>query len=201
MQRERFETRPRVSGTAGIVLGLLLSVACATSDRNEAEDIAYPNPSLPEWVAAPYVEGGLVQTECVVADAPMSILRGRAVTLARSSLSSELQTALQDLKVNYQKLATTNEGTSFDEQYDRVTKEILDQTLTGSRPARVDYVSIEGQRQLCAMVIIDEKNTARLREEVVARTGMNLSADQEAQLWQQFVLTKAEESLSKERAR
>ena len=171
---------------------------CATAS-DPAKKIDHPNPVLPEWVSSPHIEGGMVTTQCVAANAPMSILKGKGEQLARASLASTLQTRLEDLKVNYQKSDASNAGETFSENYDRVTKSLLRQTLTGSRPARADYVTVDGQKEFCVMVTIDKTNTDRLREEVFSRTGIQATADQEQQLWQQFLLEKTQKTLEAER--
>lgn len=181
-----------------VFIFFLQLTGCATSG-DPAKEIEHPNPVLPEWVSSPHIEGSMATTQCVAANGPMSILKGKAEQLARASLASTLQTRLEDLKVNYQQSDDSHAGAGFSEQYDRVSKSLLNQTLTGSRPARADYVTVDGNKEFCVMVTIDKTNTDRLREEVFSRTGIEASADQEQQLWQQFLLEKTEKSLESER--
>jgi hypothetical protein len=179
---------------------LLQLTGCATSG-DPAKTIKHPNPVLPEWASSPHIEGGMAITQCVAANGPMSILKGKAEQLARASLASTLKTRLEDLKVNYQQSDDSHAGAGFSEQYDRVSKSLLNQTLTGSRPARADYVTVDGNKEFCVMVTIDKTNTDRLREEVFSRAGIEANADQEQQLWQKFLLEKTEKSLEAERQR
>lgn len=189
-----------VVGAAMLGLAALCTTAgCAGGGGNQAASIPYPDPVLPEWVSSPYVEGGMAQTECVPADAPMSVLKGKASTLARSALASELEARSKDLVVNVQKSSTTDGGAGFSEDFERVTKQIVDQSLTGSRAARNDYVTIAGEKQFCSMVVLSPADTQRMREQIFAQPGMDASASEEERLWREFMLKKTQEDLEQER--
>jgi len=179
---------------------VILAVGCASTGAPE-KDIPYPDPVSPEWVSNPYVEGGMASTECVEANAPMSIIKGQAASLARATLTSELKASLEDLKVNYQNRTQTTEDSGFSQNYDRVTRDLATQTLVGSRTARADYVTIADQKQYCVMVVIDEKHATVMRDKLFAQAKMDVSPDDEAQLWEAFLRKSTMESLEAERAK
>jgi hypothetical protein len=184
---------------AGLLVACVFQLVGCASSGDSAKQIEHPNPVLPEWVSSPYLEGSMVQTACVEDNAPMSILKGKAALLARASLASELKVGLQDLKDNYQESDATDVGATFSEDYDRTSEALQKETLTGSREARADYVTADGKKEFCVMVVIDKTNTDRLKEGVFSRTGIDATADQKNQLWQEFLLKQTRESLEAER--
>ncbi len=174
--------------TAAIFLG-----GCA-STPTEA-----PRPKLPDWVMNPTVENGFADTQCVRNSADMSILKNKAVALARAEIAKQIDLQVKAMDKTYQNLTDTHQGSSSGSTFESVSKQITSQKLSGSRAIKVDYVdSPDGTLQLCAMVALNPQLTEALYKDVVSASGRQLSPQNEAVLFQEFKAHKAQQELEVE---
>ena len=155
--------------------------------------------SLPDWVMIPLVEDGVADTQCVLANASMGILKSKATALGRAEISKQIDVQVKAMDKTYQSLVEATEGDSVGNTFESVSKQVSSQKLSGSRATKVEYVDFpDGTQQLCVMVTLDPALTRELYNEVTKGSGRKLSGRDDAVLWQQFMAQKAQNELDAE---
>ncbi|MHA7837192.1 MAG: hypothetical protein ACX98W_07010 [bacterium] len=165
----------------GLVAGLCLvavATSCATGGGSGS--------GAPQWVMNPDPEGGLVDTQCVRAGAPMGVLKSQAVALARAELGRQIRIRVENLDKLRQELRQRGESRIVEQDYLSASRQFVDQAVAGSRPARVDYVDLRDGEHLCAMVRIDESRARNLFEATRDAAGDSLGLDDDEALWREF---------------
>ncbi len=105
---------------------------------------APPAPQIPSWVDSPYLEGGLVSSECVRNyKGQRSILISKAKLVARGELASQIETNVKAMAKDFAQLTETADGMVSGQDFERVLKQITDQNLMGSR-LEASWVSSSG---------------------------------------------------------
>ncbi len=160
---------------------------------------APPAPQIPSWVDSPYLEGGLVSSECVRNyKGQRSILISKAKLVARGELASQIETNVKAMAKDFAQLTETADGMVSGEDFERVLKQITDQNLMGSRLAESGYYELEPDVQyLCVMMVLDPAHTRAFYEELMKETGASdqLSNDNEDVLYLKFRAAEAQKEL------
>jgi len=178
-----------------IALAVLFVAGCASTPTEEPSSTS----NLPGWVMNPVIEGGFADTQCVLANASMGILKSKATALGRAEISKQIDVQVKAMDKTYQNLVESSEGNSVGNTFESVSKQVSSQKLSGSRATKVDYVNFpDGTQQLCVMVTLDPKLTKELYNEVKQASGRNLSGQNDAIMWQQFMAHKAQQELDAE---
>jgi hypothetical protein len=173
----------------------LLLGACASNAPQQSA----ATQSLPSWVTAPYVEGGITDTQCVANSASMGILKNSATALARSEIVKQIDVQVKAMDKTYQNLTEAEGGTSAGSTFESVSKQVASQKLQGSRATKVEYVNFpDGTQQLCVQVVLDPSLTKDLYGEITAQSGRKLSPQSDEVLWQQFMAQKAQQEMDSE---
>src|SRR5262245_40538624 len=170
-------------------ISLLLAVALAGCATSQA----------PDWILKPAVEGGFAATECVKNSGNLSLDRQIAVAKARAEIAKQVELRVAAMDKTYTRLAEeANEGVQQDKDatssstktvntaFESVSKQIAEQTMSGLSPSRVEYVELDGQRNLCAMITIDRSQTRQVYEQVVQASGEKLSPATSEALYKDF---------------
>lgn len=157
---------------------------------------------LPNWVAAPMAEGGIADTQCVENNATISVLRARATALARAELARNIDVRVQAMDSTYARLTEADEGASSGTSFESVSRQVTNEKLAGSRVERSDFVRFPGGEQmLCVMVVMPPETTDALYQDMVSRSGRQLSAQDDAVLYEEFRAHQAQEAMQKEMQR
>ncbi|MFA9460356.1 hypothetical protein [Thiohalorhabdus methylotrophus] len=174
-----------VLGAGGLMAG------CASSGKS-TEGTA----GLPSWVMNPTIEGGIAATECVPASQDLSLDKAEATAKARATLVKQINLKVKAMDKTYQRKVKSQSGTTTGGTFESVSRQVADQYLSGSRATKVNYVDINGKRNLCAMVTMDPKTTESLFKELVAQSEKKLSPQDEEVLYEEFKAKKAQEALT-----
>jgi len=176
--------------------------ACVSQPvQQQATPAAPPASSLPSWVMNPMVENGIADTQCVSAKPGVGLnyLKSQATALARAELSKQLDVKVKAMDKTYQRLADTTSGQSVGGTFESVSKQVAQQSLSGSRAINMDYVTMPGGEQnFCVMVALSPELTDSLFKELVNKSGANLSPQDEGVLYEQFLSHKAQEEMEAE---
>jgi hypothetical protein len=168
--------------TAAVTIGLM--AGCAGNPPSEQQSATS---GLPAWVITPgklVPEGAMAATECVPANASMSILKSKATALARATLAQQIQVNVQAMDKTYQDL--TENG----------NESVTDQMLNGAIPERVDYIPGTGETTLfCSMVVMAPEQNRKIFDQIIDRSNRQMSPDNEALLYQEFRAKRAAEEL------
>ncbi|MEO1656415.1 MAG: hypothetical protein AAFR65_01720 [Pseudomonadota bacterium] len=164
----------------------LAAVAACQSTGDVAMERQPAESSLPMWVSSPNDVNGFAETYaatgCSAAtgnfsadkasalSTAMGELTRRANSRVASSISTSLETNATDTQItgsaeDGRKSAITNERTTV-----QLTDLFASETLTNARTHKLDYVSLDGVRNLCAMVYLDEES----KSDLVSRVNMSL---------------------------
>jgi len=170
-----------------------LLVACASNST--APQVA----ELPDWVTTPIIEDGIADTQCVQNTADFNILKNKAVTLARAEIAKQINIKVKAMDKVYQRLTDTNQGSSTGGTFESVSKQIANQTLSGSRATKVKYVNFpDNTQKLCAMVTLSPELTDTLFKSLIEKSNQNISPQNEAVLYERFLAKKATEEMEAE---
>lgn len=159
------------------------------------------NLGLPAWVLQPEVENGLAETACVPSSGHISIDKQQATAMARSGIAKQIDIKVKAMDKVYNRRTDTSVGRDIGSNFEAVSKQVTERSLSGTKTTRVDIFPIERQQQLCAMVTLEPEKTRELFETVLADSGRQLDPQDEAVLYEEFRATKAQEELEKELSR
>ncbi len=163
-----------MAARARLSLSSVLAVCVACASPRGGDDV--------DWVMNPDPEGGLVDTECVRAGPPLSVLKGQATALARAELGRQLAirvTAVDELR---QELRTSGESVISSESYASLSRQYVDVAISGARTARVGYVTLRDGENFCAMVRLSAEQTRRFYVQMRDGAGDRLSPEDDASL-------------------
>lgn len=185
---------------AGVIrLGMLAAVAAGMVACAAQPAEGQSGGALPAWVAAPVVDGGLADTQCVENNASYSVIQGRATALARAELARQVGVRVQAMDRTFQDFSDSGEAARSGATFESVSRQVTNEKLAGSRPVRVEFVDFPGGEQmLCVMVEVPPETTREVYSEVVARSGRDVDADQDAILWQEFKAHRTQQSMEAE---
>jgi hypothetical protein len=165
-----------------LLLGALALAGCASQP--------------PEWIMKPTVEGGFAATECVKDSGNLSLDRQIAVAKARAEVAKQVELRVAAMDKTYTRLTEeTNAPAGADKPsqaralntaFESVSKQVAEQTLSGLAPTRVEYVELDDQRNLCAMVAVDRSQTKQAYEQALAAAGANVDAQARDALYKAF---------------
>lgn len=150
----------------------------------------------PEWIMKPTTEGGFAATECVRDSGNLSLDRQIAVAKARAEVAKQLELRVAAMDKTYARMTEeTNappgaekpsQARSLQTAFESVSKQVAEQTLTGLAPARVEYVELDDQRSLCAMVTVDRSQAREVYDDIVQASGRKVDAATNEALYKEF---------------
>ncbi|PMG27674.1 hypothetical protein BCU94_04150 [Shewanella sp. 10N.286.52.C2] len=174
---------------------LLLVGACSSTQEPQSTPLA-ENDSVPSWVLMPTHETGLASSSCVQWSGNMAASRAQAIANARADLAAQINTKamVMDKLVNQQQ--QEDDTTTSSSSFAQVSKQIAEQSLVGAIPKEVAFARIDDQKQLCALVIME--NTKPLFDKLIKESGKKLDPNDEAVLYSEFKTQKAMKELEAE---
>jgi hypothetical protein len=154
-------------------------------------------PVLPEWVLTPTIENGIADTQCVKsAGIDFPVLKSKATALARAELAKQINLRVKAMDKTYQRLTDTNQGSSTGGTFEAVSRQLTNQTLSGTRATKVEYIDFpDNSQKLCVMVTLDPNLTNTLFKTLVKESGQNISPRDEAVLYERFLAKKAADEM------
>ncbi len=172
-----------LSGT--IAAAIVLAGCAGTPDEDQAG-------GPPSWVLSPQVDNGLAATGCTPAVGNLSLERTRANALARQELASSISVQVQSLTEDYQRQITTEQdGISTGGNFEVVSRQIVDQELIGSQAVTADYVTLDGQRNFCSMVTVNEETVDNILQLTAQAADINPEDFTTSQLREQYMSQEA----------
>jgi hypothetical protein len=161
--------------------------ACAGSPPAEE---ASATSGLPVWVITPgklVGEGALAATECVSANAGMSILKAKSIALARGNLARQILVNVQAMDETYQDLTENGGQSGSGSTFSSVTEQGADGMLSGTIPERMDYIQGPADVTLfCSMVVMAPEKNKEIFNQIIDRSNRQMSPDNEALLYQEY---------------
>ncbi|PHS18195.1 MAG: hypothetical protein COA86_08615 [Kangiella sp.] len=189
----------KLKNIALLAMASFLLTACGGSKVKEQVAAAPVKPRLPAWVTFPLVEDGLADTQCVENNAGMSLLKTKATTLARVEIAKQINVKVKAMDKSYQSLTTAADGSSEGSSFESVSKSITQQSLSGTRAVKLDYVDFpDGTTKICVMVTMNPALTKNVFNNIIEKSGRTLSAQSDDILYQQFKAERLEGQMDAE---
>lgn len=168
-------------------------VGCSTSGIQETSI-----GDIPEWVMSPNIENGVAVSDCVIFSGNMSIDRKQAIANGRTLLAAEIESRVESLDETYTDKNQINNESTSGTSFSSVSRQYVNQTLSGSRTLKTDIIDIDGKNNLCVMVGIEEGKTKELFDTIVKASNRKITPDNEDVLYQQFKAGQARDRLDAE---
>jgi hypothetical protein len=174
------------------ILAISTLAGCASSGAQQSAATR----SLPTWVTAPYIEEGFIDTQCVTNNAPMGTLKTKAVTQARAELAKQIEVQVKAMDKAFTEMTEEGDVATYGSSFESVTKQVTSKALVGTRATKVEYVDFpDGSQQLCALVEIRPDIAKKIYAQIMDESGRELSPEDDAVIWQEFMALKAQEEL------
>lgn len=182
--------------TVALLVSIASLSACVT--QQEVKPASAPvaqQPMLPDWITNPVLENGIADTQCVVANpgTSMSTLKSAATASARAELAKQIGVKVKAMDKTYNRLTNSTAGPSSGETFESVSKQVAEEYLSGSRAIQTGYVALppDNKQNFCVMVAMSPEQTKALFQDLISKTGSNVSPTNEAVLYERFLQEKA----------
>ncbi|SMF35630.1 LPP20 lipoprotein [Alteromonadaceae bacterium Bs31] len=153
---------------------------------------------FPSWYynAADAIPGALNAASCnPIPGGNMEIAKKQALANGRAEIASQIETRVKAMDKTYDRLATTDEGTSVGGTFESVSKQVSNQVLSGARAVKSMRIDDNGKPYFCSLVSLDPSATQAVLESIMKAANLNLSAENESVLREQFNAYKAQQEL------
>ena len=178
-----------------LVSSLLLG-ACSSQPEQQTEKAADP---YPDWFYKPNIENGLAAASCVpIPGSNVSVAQKQATANGRANLAFQIEAKVKAMDKTYDRVTTTNQGSSTGGTFESVSKQVTEQSLAGSRTEKFERVIDDGKKMMCALVTLNPTATNDLFQNLIQSAEVNLAPDHEAVLKEQFMAYKAQQELEQE---
>ena len=185
----------KIALTTSILAGLL--TGCGSNAPKETAS----NGPYPDWYYAPAqaIEGALNAASCVpIPGGNMEIAKKQTIANGKASIAGQVETRIKAMDKTYDRLATTDEGTSVGGTFESVSKQVVNQTLSGIRSVKATRVNDNGKMYFCSLVSLNPEATKELVTKIIKSANVNLSASNESVLREQFNAYKAQQELEQQ---
>ncbi len=168
--------------------------ACSSSTPQEETSVG----AIPSWILNPQVEDGIAVSECVLFSGNMSIDRQQALANARVSLAQRIETRVSAMDKSYRDKVEVASGVESGSTFSSVSKQVTQQTLTGTNPVKTDVVKIADKDNLCVLVAVGQESTKDIFDSLINEAKRPMSAKQKDVLYEEFKAQRAEQQLDAE---
>lgn len=157
-----------------------------------------PKTELPDWYLNPISEDGLVQNECVNFSGNISVDQKMVVANARVGLAQQINTKVKAMDKTYSRRVDAEGMTNTGSTFESVSKQLTDQSLTGSKAIKFAMAKVKGNEVYCTRVALNPAESKRLFDAIVENSKRELNPNDEAFMYEEFKAHKAQEELEKE---
>lgn len=142
--------------------------------------------SIPNWVLNPNTDDGLAAVDCVEFSGNVSVDAKLASSNARLALAQQIGTKVEAIDETYDSRISSGESTNIKSRFSSVSKQLTNQSLTGSKILQSAIVKISGKDYFCSMAVLSESKTEQLFHSIVDKADVALDSSIEAQLKKDF---------------
>jgi len=173
---------------------IVLLSACSNSEPTQETVVG----EIPSWILNPQVEEGIAVSECVLWSGNMSIDKQQAIANARASLAQRIESRVSAMDKTYRDKVEVASGVESGSTFSSVSKQVTEQTLTGTNPIKTDIVKIEDKDNLCILVAIGQESTKAIFDRLVDESQRTMNTTQKDVLYQEFKAHRAGLQLNQE---
>lgn len=170
------------------VAAITLLAACGSTPADLNENV-------PEWVLNPTIEDGLAAATCIPFSGDISTDNLQLQATTRTSLARQVGIQVDILDKTYNERINVDNKAAVGSTFSAVSSQATSEMLVGTRPLKTAFADIDNTRQYCMLMGFGSESTKELFDNIVKRTGKNLSIDNERVLYQEFKAQKAHEEL------
>lgn len=181
----------------GVILAPLLLAACIGGPQKGNPSESQSN--LPHWVLKPEVENTIAEAACVTASGAFNVDRSEAIHFASEQLAAQLERNIAFLAKGFQSRTRTTQGLNVGTDFNQSGRQLVEQSLSGVKAVETGIYPLNGEDQICVLVAIDPTASERLYKQMKSVSGADLSADDDAVLYEQFRAYKADQELQRAR--
>ena len=180
-----------------VAMLVLLVAGCASTPPTPATTQAISESGLPDWYLNPTPqEGGFAAAECVDDNASLSILRSKAVALARAEIAAQMDIGVSRMEENLRDFEETDGMSSVSETFTQDAKLVVSRELRATQLKKVDYFTdSQGKRLLCVFVEVDPQVSQVIYNQILGETRRNLSPQSDTVLYREFTRKLTEDEL------
>lgn len=153
------------------------------------------NLGVPSWVLAPHVANGIAASACVNWTGNLNIDRDQATAIARNRLVQQIETRAATMTKTHASKTNANGGTHVGSDFESNARQIAEGALKGSKAVKADLFDIDGTKQLCSLVTVEEQDMDHIADQLIGASGARLSNEDKGVLKQQFKAQKGQEEL------
>ena len=183
--------------TAAISEGFLSGWASQSGSENTAKVETNKGSNVPSWVLNPTSANGFAASNCVTASGNFSVDRNHAISLARNTLSQNLDIKVRLLEKNYQKIDSSVDGQTSGTSFEQIAKQITNTSIQKSQVEQVSLVEIGGVEQICALVVMPKIESEKMFNSAVT-AGTDIDPTDKAALYKEFVSQKTSKELEQQ---
>lgn len=178
-----------------ITSSMLLLAACGSTPKSQSTPLA-DNDAIPSWVFLPTSHTGLASSSCVAWGNNMSAARAQAIANAKADMALQIETRAKVMDKTLESQKQSGTEVSNHSSFTQVSKQIAEQSLVGAIPKEIAFARIDNQKQLCALVTMD--NTQPIFDKLIKDAGVKLNPKAEALLYKEFRTTKVTAELEEQ---
>lgn len=171
-----------------MALGL---AACGGSPEKEAA----PAPSYPAWIDKPVIADGIAESACVTSSGNMTLDKKRATANARAMIAQSIETRIKAMDKTYQRVTESEQAMTSGSTFESVSKQVTDQSLSGTKVVEGGYFKINEKNQYCVMVGFGQQETKAVFDNAMKAAKAEMSPTSERAMYEEFRAYKAQQEL------
>lgn len=180
----------KISKIAICIIPVVAFLGCANQPAAKTES------GMPTWVMnpTPIDPEGIADVACVGDSSNITVDRQAAMASARTALAQQLDLKVKAMTETYSNRTDAASGSVSGTHFEQVSRQVTQQNLSGTRATKVDYIDVNGKRQLCAVVELSLKQR-ELFNKIITATNAKLSPQNEEVLYQEFKASQARDRM------
>jgi hypothetical protein len=150
----------------------------------------------PKWTCNPYADGSIAAVGIAKMNAgnDKSMQRSEAMADGRDALASQISTKVSNMFKSYKGTTGTGTEATFDATTSKVSKQLANQTLNGSKS--IDAWKNQETNELYLLVVVSNEPVKKGMDKAIKTSFKNDNA-----MYQKFLASKADGELDKELAK
>lgn len=181
-------------------LATLALIGCGGTTPT-APQASAPTDPYPDWYYAPdsAAPNAINSASCVqIPSNNMEAARKQSIASAKSTIAGIIGTKVQAMDKTFDRITNTDAGASTGGNFESVSKQLVNQSLTGANVIKGQKVTDDGVPYFCSLVSLAPEKTQALLSNILKSSSVNLSPSNESVLREQFNAYKAEQKLDAE---